>query len=81
MRGVALVGAALLQGLRLAAGRGEHSPVSDGVADGDMLRDRADRPSISDGRSAPLLGIERINESQERRGGGGNAPCESIDLA
>ena len=46
MRRIALDRGALLRGLRIAACRSNHPPVTDGIAQRNVMRDRADRPTV-----------------------------------
>ena len=66
MRGVALRRGALLQRLGIATSRRNHAPVSDREAEGNMMRDRADRPTIFNRRRLPLRSVQHFDELEKR---------------
>jgi len=40
--------------------------MSDGVAQRDVMRDRADRPTVLDGRRLPLRAVETFDKLEKR---------------
>jgi hypothetical protein len=69
MRRIALDRGALLRGLRIAACRSNHPPVTDGIAKRNVMRDRADRPTVLDGGRLPLGAVETFDKFEKRSRG------------
>src|SRR5438093_1227190 len=80
MGGVALFRTALLEGLRIAACRGDDAPVADRVAECDVVGDSADPPTIFDRRLLPPRRLEALDEPEERGCRISKAARQSVNL-